>query len=491
MSADYPLIKKFRTEKNHYIYDTWTNAILKVEKPLWDVINENNGQDSKQHLNETVDVNLLTEEISNAKKKGFLSTDRPKVVVFDNKPDWTKIIKQEASQNLGQITLCVTEKCNFRCLYCPYTYDDESTRKHSQKNMSFNIAKQALDYGLPRSREWQNDGKRVSVGFYGGEPLLNFNLIRKCVDYINKTHTKENVKFNITTNGSILTENIVNFLVENQFNILLSCDGPAMIHDRYRVTLDGKPTHKLMKKGLKLLKKHINSKNISVTFNGVISPPYSIAEVEEYFESTNMEYRLALASSTGTQFYELFNMHQEQKNKITQENYLFSEYRKAIVEQRYSDISQYKRDRFEKDIIKIYRRNMVRMEKIAISHGQCNPGGRKLYVDVNGDFYPCERVSRRYIIGNIQNGLDYKKIYKLLEEWNDIFHENCIDCWALRFCSKCFTHFLTNDSLHKKTEFLKLCQSERSRWFNALVRFCAISEENENYFKTVSEYYSD
>lgn len=87
---------------------------------------------------------------------------------------------------LLHLTLCVTEDCNFRCKYCVYSNLYEFERDYSSNQMDFNIAKKAIDYYfmLLQEGERYNPLRKPVVGFYGGEPLLNFKLIKKCVIYI-------------------------------------------------------------------------------------------------------------------------------------------------------------------------------------------------------------------------------------------------------------------------------------------------------------------
>ncbi len=121
-------------------------------------------------------------------------------------------------EGFTQLILSVTENCNFRCKYCYYysgMYDYAPI--FNRKNMNFDIAKKAVDYYFNNIFQVlkYNPYRKPCVTFYGGEPLLNFDLIKSIVTYIRKKFPNINVLYNITTNGYLLTKDIVDFLIDN------------------------------------------------------------------------------------------------------------------------------------------------------------------------------------------------------------------------------------------------------------------------------------
>ncbi|MDO9035305.1 MAG: 4Fe-4S cluster-binding domain-containing protein [Methanoregula sp.] len=135
------------------------------------------------------------------KLRQFLVTMPPRIVEPD---EIKKIILKEGAL---QLTLGVTEDCNLKCKYCIYSDTYEYSRKPSKNKMDFNTAKKALDYYLSLTDEGRryNPNIKPAIGFYGGEPLLNFDLIKKCVDYLDVTYPDIDFFFSITTNHSFRT----------------------------------------------------------------------------------------------------------------------------------------------------------------------------------------------------------------------------------------------------------------------------------------------
>ena len=132
MPTDLPLIKKFKTEKNYYIYDTWTNEILKVHKDFWNYLDDGE-ENGFSDMDKIENIESVKSEVKKAKSMGYLSTDRPEVSTYYGWDNWKEKIKKEVNTNLKQISLNVTEVCNFRCEYCAYSNHYKKNRNHSTK----------------------------------------------------------------------------------------------------------------------------------------------------------------------------------------------------------------------------------------------------------------------------------------------------------------------------------------------------------------------
>nr|WP_237076397.1 MULTISPECIES: radical SAM protein [unclassified Neglectibacter] len=144
-------------------------------------------------------------------------------------------MEEIASSQLEDLLLQVTQNCNLRCEYCTYS-GKYYNRTHSTNHMSFEVASQSVDFFMERAK----DKNSVVIGFYGGEPLLEFELIKRVVSYVEENYGEKKVSYGMTTNGTLLTEDVVTFLIEKHFNIIISLDGPKDQHDKYRRFVSGK-----------------------------------------------------------------------------------------------------------------------------------------------------------------------------------------------------------------------------------------------------------
>lgn len=166
-----PFVHLLKSPYHHYAYDVNTNSIVSISKELFNYLRsiENSGASIPDN-NPPQKVDL---EIKRLKEQGYVKEKRPAKIenpVIDYLPYLLE-------NHLGQLILQVTQQCNFRCSYCPYTIEEgETTRNHSNKRMSWEIAKAAIDF----YKEHTRDSKILYISFYGGEPLLEWSLIKRC-----------------------------------------------------------------------------------------------------------------------------------------------------------------------------------------------------------------------------------------------------------------------------------------------------------------------
>ena len=150
-----------------------------------------------------------------------------------------------------QIILELTEACNLRCGYCVYNEHHPEFRGFGNKNMSFEVAKRSIDYIL---KDYKRE--KFSLTFYGGEPLVNFDVMRKSILYTKEQYPKLKLHIAFTTNLTLLTEEMVDFfssLDGDSVDIMCSLDGPKDLHDKYRRYINGKGSFSDAVKGFKLL----------------------------------------------------------------------------------------------------------------------------------------------------------------------------------------------------------------------------------------------
>lgn len=218
MNSDIPYIHLFKNSMGHFIFDVNTVKILNVPENFFEDFT-NNPIETQEWSKNSI---MYLEEL---KKEGYLSGNRVK----ESKHPLTECLEDLVNHKLSHITLQVTQKCNLRCEYCVYS-GEYINRKHSNERMSSKIMRKSVDYLIKHS----SDADRIVVSFYGGEPLLEFDLIKKCVKYIKLQMEGRTVTFSFTTNGTLLTKEKLEFLIEHDFRITISIDGPEKIHNKHR-----------------------------------------------------------------------------------------------------------------------------------------------------------------------------------------------------------------------------------------------------------------
>jgi uncharacterized protein len=173
---------------------------------------------------------------------------------------------------LQRIVLNLTNQCNLACGYC-YEYSDDkiSNTAGKPKFMNHGVAESAIDMLIHESAQRPN----IHVTFFGGETLMNFPLLRSSVEYAKRkcSEVGKKVEFSLTTNGTLLTEPIVEFLSEHQIGVTVSIDGDKELNDRMRVFHDGRGSYDIIVPKIRmLLKRHrTNSIGARVTLSSGVS----------------------------------------------------------------------------------------------------------------------------------------------------------------------------------------------------------------------------
>lgn len=183
-----------------------------------------------------------------------------------------------------QLVLGVTNECNMRCKYC--TYHDNRYEKNIFNEMMDEVtAETAISEFLSCCKETA----APCISFYGGEPLLNFDLIKKCVPFALGKSNGRPVKFGITTNGLLLNDEVNDFFAKYNFEVGVSLDGPKFLHDRYRVTIHNVGTYTNVIENLKhFWKKHKLYFERNVFFSTVLAIPRCSKLLFDFFENSKI-----------------------------------------------------------------------------------------------------------------------------------------------------------------------------------------------------------
>ncbi|MBQ9887390.1 MAG: Cys-rich peptide radical SAM maturase CcpM [Lachnospiraceae bacterium] len=463
-----PNIHLFRTRGASYFYDANTAAIVKISDSLYDAL-----------LNEKEPT--LKEDIEYKEKlisKGYLSSFRPKEIVHPS----TDIVEDILENNVEMITLQLTQQCNFRCAYCPYTIASED-RGHSAKRMTFEMAKKGVDFLLTHSA----NVKDPVIGFYGGEPFLEFDLIKKVIEYTKKKAGGKFFGFTVTTNGSLLTEDKVQFLEENSVIVMISLDGPKEVHDKNRkLAVSGKGSfEKVMDNVMRLYDAHPSFVKNNIQFNAVVDPVNQFSCFNEFFikaeyiKNSSMLRTQILESKytdysdpTAVEFFmereqEIFKMFLAKMGRLSEEK-----------------ISPLVKMQYEEMINKLHlgRRTMLSLPEYGHPSGPCVPGSARVFLSCDGTLLPCEKVSEKtdaFKIGTIDEGFDFDLVRKILNI-GKLTEEACKNCWAFTMCVSCANGCDDGSELSAQKR-LADCQDVKGYLDEAFVHYCTLKELGCNY----------
>lgn len=430
-----PFIYTLKTPLGYYFFDVNKNQIKEIDEKTYRYLENACG---------VVDSDV-EKSLADLKSHGYLSDNRPSKMQHPE----NEFLEFHLDENIAQLTLQVTQDCNFQCSYCYYAGGSfDNHRSHSSRRMTLEMAITCVDFFVEHSKSQEE----VSIGFYGGEPLLEFELIKNVVYYAEEMFEGKNLSFTITTNGSVFNDENINFLSKHNFNVMVSIDGTPEIHNKSRKFADtGEGTYHVIEKNLKKIKLESPDFFEKIMFNVVIDPRNGYDELHEMFSSNELFTGANIRAGIMDDFYAI--------EKAVESDEYSIESKMMEFKTKLSLLGRYP----ESKVYGILKTNLMqsigRHERIlkesgnlpdVMSHGgPCIPGQQRLLVTVSGNFIPCERVdetSSAMIVGDIYNGFDYEKARNLLNI-AQLTEQSCIDCWAIRNCTLCIRYCDNNGEL--------------------------------------------
>lgn len=374
--------------------------------------------------------------------------------------------------NIKQITFECTEACNLQCLYCGYGEYYANRKKRTKKSLDIKAIQRLLDFlvDLWNSNLNQSKIKTIAIGYYGGEPLMNFRFIMDCVDYINKWEN-HSLKFvhTITTNGMLLNE-YIDYLVQNHFIIYISLDGD-MSNNVYRIKKNGGASFELVFKNLRLIENKYPHYFISnVYINSVLHNMNNVSEIYRFFKyQFNKIPKILELNTTGIkkekqdQFLKLYrnlneSIHQNENAELIKSD-LFTQ--DTNIKSLALFIHKYSGNFFNS-----YRDLLYNVENHSYyPTGTCFPFERKLFVTSNGEILPCEKISDHYMLGKVSEkklDLDLTKIANYYTSLYKHFKPQCEKCCRLMTCVQCIFQFNSLNDTFKCPGYISENESQNT-----------------------------
>jgi uncharacterized protein len=404
--------------------------------------------------------------------------------------------------NTRQLTLEVVDFCNLECAYCVYGKFYNKYHHRGKKKLSIGAAKTVLNYllDLLNSPLNQSHHQVFYIGFYGGEPLLNFSFIREMAAYVSQLKTLHNrFCFNITTNG-ILLEKYMDFLVENEFDLLISLDGNEY-NNSYRVFKDGTPAYPEILKNINALKtKYPRYFKEKVNFNAVIHNRNSVSDIHHYFKSqfnkvptiselnpggidANMreEFRKTYANiNTSLSQVEDYSMVEKDMFINLPNTRSLNSFLRLCSGFVFNDYNELKAS------VNKTKKDNPPKKSLRIPTGTCVPFSRKVFITAKGKILPCERIGHQYSLGAADEknvDLDFEKIAGTYNTYFDRLKKQCGSCGNSEGCSQCLFFLDMNKPHPQCSGFLN--DDEFSRLLSARISY--LEKTPETYLKIMKE----
>lgn len=311
------------------------------------------------------------------------------------------------------LCLNIAHACNMKCKYCFASQGDFGMKPSL---MSLETGKQAFDFLIARS----GGRKNLEVDFFGGEPLLNINVVKELVGYgrQREAETGKHFNFTLTTNALLLDDDIMDFIIDNSISIILSLDGRPEINDFHRILNNGSGTYDLI---LPKIKRMVARNPISYYVRGTFTRNnLDFADDLEHIINLGFDC-ISLEPAVGAD-----NPLAIKKEDLPR---VLTEYEKL------TDVL-YRYFREGRDILFFhYNLDLQRGPCIAKRTSGCGAGNEYIVVTPEGDIYPCHQFvgETRFYMGNVWENELSEQVRKVFQH-NRLPDKECKSCWARYFC---------------------------------------------------------
>ena len=326
-------------------------------------------------------------------------------------------LKEKTSGVVKALCLHVAHTCNLNCSYC---FASQGQYQGDRAIMSFEVGKQALDFLMENSKGRRN----LEVDFFGGEPLMNFDVVKQLVAYARSKEKEmgKNFRFTLTTNGVLIDDDVIDFANREMSNVVLSLDGRKEVHDRYRVDYAGKGSwEKIVPKFQKLVEAR-EGKNYYMRGTFTHANPDFLKDIEKMLELGFTELSMEPVVCAP-----------DAPSALTQED-------KPVVMEQYEKLAELMLKRHREGKPFTFYHYMIDLKSgpcIFKRVSGCGSGTEYMAVTPWGNLYPCNQFvgEEAFKLGDVWQGVTNKAVQGEFAACNVYSRPECADCWAKLYCS--------------------------------------------------------
>lgn len=326
-------------------------------------------------------------------------------------------LKEKTSGVVKALCLHIAHTCNLNCSYC---FASQGKYHGDRAVMSFEVGKRALDFLIENSGTRRN----LEVDFFGGEPLMNFDVVKQLVEYARSIEKEKNknFRFTLTTNGVLIDDDVIDFANREMSNVVLSLDGRKEVHDKFRVDYLGKGSWEtIVPKFQKLVEKR-GGKDYYMRGTFTHHNPDFLEDIKTMldlgFNELSME---PVVCASGD------------PSELTQEDL-------PVVLKQYEDLANLMIEKREQGKPFTFYHYMIDLKGGPCIYKRisgCGSGTEYMAVTPWGDLYPCHQFvgEEKFKLGDIWQGVNNKPVQDEFMACNVYAREDCKDCWAKLYCS--------------------------------------------------------
>lgn len=416
------MIHQYKSNGYNIVLDICSGSVHVVDDVAYDVIAAYESGDKEQVLNSindkykdreditADDVNECYEQVTALKEKGKLFSP-------DTFAPMAGKLKEKTAGVVKALCLHVAHTCNLNCAYC---FASQGKYHGDRAVMSFEVGKRALDFLVENSGTRRN----LEVDFFGGEPLMNFDVVKKLVSYARSIEKEKgkNFRFTLTTNGVLIDDDVIEFANKEMSNVVLSLDGRKEVHDRYRVDYNGKGSwEKIVPKFQKLVKAR-NGKGYYMRGTFTHQNPDFLEDIKVMldlgFNELSMEPVVCQKGDV---------------NELTEDDL-------PVVLEQYEKLAELMIEKDNEGKPFTFYHYMIDLTGGPCIYKRisgCGSGTEYMAVTPWGDLYPCHQFvgEEKFKLGDVFNGVNNTAIQKEFMDCNVYARKDCKDCWAKLYCS--------------------------------------------------------
>ena len=401
------------------VLDVCSGAVHAVDELAYDMIQQYEALDREELLRRMrekhtsmpeTELQDCYEQITALKNGGELFT-----------PDVFELLAGKFKEKSGDVikALClhVAHTCNLNCAYC---FASQGKYNGERAVMSFEVGKQALDFLVKHSGRRHN----LEVDFFGGEPLMNFQVVKDLVAYARSIEKEagKNFRFTLTTNGMLIDDDVIDFANREMSNVVLSLDGRKEVHDRYRVDYAGNGSwERIVPKFQKLVRER-GGRNYYMRGTFTHHNPDFLQDIRQMLDLGFTELSMEPVVCAP-----------DDPTALTEED-------RRIVLDQYEKLAELMLEREREGRPFTFYHYMIDLSGGPCIYKRisgCGSGTEYMAVTPWGDLYPCHQFvgDEHFRLGDIWHGLDNPEVQKEFASCNVYAKPECRDCWAKLYCS--------------------------------------------------------
>ncbi len=413
------MIHQYKLNGYNIVLDTASGSVHLVDEVAYDAIalystlskDEIVKELSAKYPAESAeDIAECVDEITALKEDGKLFAE-------DNFEPLAGKLKERSAGVVKALCLHVAHTCNLNCSYC---FASQGKYHGDRALMSYEVGKQALDFLVANSGTRRN----LEVDFFGGEPLMNFDVVKRLVAYarsIEKEHGK-NFRFTLTTNGVLIDDDVIDFANKEMSNVVLSLDGRKEVHDRFRVDYAGKGSYDKIVPLFQKLVKERGNKDYYMRGTFTHHNPDFINDIKAMLDLGFTELSMEPVVCA-----------EDDPSALTKEDL-------PIVLQGYEELANLMIERRKAGKPFTFYHYMIDLKGGPCIYKRvsgCGSGTEYMAVTPWGDLYPCHQFvgEEKFKLGDVFNGVTNKSVQDEFYACNVYTREECRDCWAKLYCS--------------------------------------------------------